>query len=62
MIINQIKIFMICLIDGIIIGFLFDIFRIFRKIHKTSTVLTYIQDIIFLLLSRDINNFFFIFL
>lgn len=33
------------------IGIIFDIFRIFRKSFKTSDIITYIEDIIFWILS-----------
>lgn len=39
---------------GIIIVLLFDIFRIFRKSFKTSDIITYIEDIVFLLIASFI--------
>ena len=47
MIINQSYLFAIFMINGIIIGILFDIFRILRKTIKTNDIFTYIEDIIF---------------
>ncbi len=47
MITNQAILFAIFLLNGIIIGFLFDIFRILRKSFKTSDIVTYIEDILF---------------
>ena len=47
MIINQAYIFAVFMINGIIIGILFDIFRILRKTIKTNDIFTYIEDIIF---------------
>ena len=47
MALNQSYIFLIFIIDGILIGLLFDFFRIMRKSFKTSNILTYIEDIIF---------------
>lgn len=44
---NQICLFIIYFICGAIIGLLFDIFRILRKSFKTSDITTYIEDIIF---------------
>ena len=44
---NQALLFLIFSLNGIIIGFLFDFFRILRKSFKTSNIVTYIQDIIF---------------
>lgn len=51
MTINQAYIFLIFAIDGIIIGLLFDFFRILRKSFKTSNIMTYIEDIIFWILT-----------
>lgn len=48
---EQLKSFFIFTVIGIIIGILFDIFRISRKIFKTSDILTYIEDILFWLIS-----------
>ena len=48
---NQAFIFMIFTIDGIVIGILFDFFRIIRKVIKTSNLLTYIEDILFWIIS-----------
>ncbi len=52
---NQAYIFFISIIIGLIIGFLYDFFRLLRKIvnHKNSTV--YIEDFIFWLLSTFIS-------
>lgn len=44
---NQAYIFFIFILNGLIIGILFDIFRIMRKSFKTSDLETNIQDIIF---------------
>ena len=43
--------FVIFIINGILIGILFDIFRIFRKSFKTADVVTYIEDCIFWIIS-----------
>lgn len=51
MVTNQAYLFLIFTINGIIIGLLFDIFRILRKSFKTSDVMTYIQDILFWILT-----------
>ena len=51
MILNQALLFIIFIINGIIIGILFDIFRILRRSFKTSDIITYIQDIIFWILT-----------
>ena len=47
MTINQLQLFIIFLIDGIIIGVIFDIFRILRKTFKHKDYIIYIQDILF---------------
>lgn len=44
---NQIYLFSIYFICGIIIGVFFDLFRILRQSFKTSDIVTYIEDIIF---------------
>lgn len=48
---EQTQVFIIFVIVGIIISFLFDIFRIFRKVYKFSNMLIYMQDILFWLLT-----------
>ena len=48
---NQAYLFLIFTLIGIIIGFLFDIFRILRKSFKTNDIITYIEDIIFWIIS-----------
>ena len=47
MISNQANLFLIFVIDGFIIGLLFDAFRILRKSFKTSDIITAIEDIVF---------------
>ena len=51
---NQALLFLIFSLNGIIIGFLFDFFRILRKSFKTSNIVTYIQDILFWILASTI--------
>ncbi len=51
MINSQLYLFLIFAVDGIIIGFLFDFFRILRKAVKTPDVITYIEDILFWILT-----------
>ena len=48
---NQAYLFLIFSITGILIGALFDIFRALRKSFKTSNIITYIEDIVFWLLT-----------
>jgi len=47
MVINQANLFLIFAINGAIIGFLFDLFRILRKSFRTSDIITVIEDILF---------------
>lgn len=44
---NQAYLFIIYFICGIVIGIFFDLFRILRKSFKTSDFITYVEDIIF---------------
>jgi len=57
MTINQAYLFLIFTVNGILIGFLFDIFRILRKSFKTNDLVTYIEDIIFWVLTGIIILF-----
>ena len=49
--VNQAYLFYIYLLTGILIGLLFDVFRIFRKSFKHSDITTIIQDILFFILT-----------
>lgn len=49
--INQAYLFLIFILNGIIIGIIFDIFRILRKSFKTPNIVTYIEDVIFWVIS-----------
>lgn len=51
MINNQALLFLIFSLNGVIIGLLFDFFRILRKSFKTSNVVTYFQDVLFWILT-----------
>ena len=48
---SQGYLFLIFILVGIIIGILFDFFRILRKTFETSDLVTYLQDILFWILS-----------
>ena len=48
---NQLELFLIFIINGIIIGILFDIFRVLRKTFKTNDIVTYLEDILFWILT-----------
>lgn len=52
---NQAYLFVIFIINGILIGFLFDIFRIIRRTFKTTDIATYIQDIAFWIITGIIT-------
>lgn len=47
---SQAYVFLIFVFNGILISFIFDIFRISRKSFKTSDIITYIEDILFWLI------------
>ncbi len=51
MITNQAYTFIIFILIGMIIGILFDFFRILRKTIKTKDFVTYIEDILFCMLT-----------
>lgn len=51
MVTNQSYLFLIFTLNGIIIGLLFDFFRILRKSFKTPNFITYIEDILFWVLT-----------
>ena len=51
MAINQAYLFLIFTLNGVFIGLLFDFFRILRKTFKTLNLITYIEDIIFWILT-----------
>ncbi len=52
--IHQAYVFLIFILNGIIIGIIFDIFRVLRKSFKTSNFMTYIEDIAFWIISGGI--------
>lgn len=54
MLINQTSLFLIFTIDGVLIGIIFDIFRILRKTIKTSDFVTYIEDFLFWIITSII--------
>lgn len=51
---NQAYSFIIFILNGLIIGLIFDIFRIFRKSFKTPDFITYLQDFIFWIIAGSI--------
>ena len=48
---NQAYLFLIFILNGILIGILFDIFRILRRSFKTPNFVTYIEDTLFWIIS-----------
>lgn len=48
---SQVQIFIIFILNGIIIGLVFDLFRILRLTFKTKDVITYIEDVLFWLIT-----------
>ena len=54
MVTNQAYLFSIFIANGFIIGILFDFFRILRKVFKTSDFITYIEDLLFWILTGSI--------
>lgn len=54
---NQLFNLFIFIITGIVIGILFDTFRIIRKSFKTPDLVTYIEDIVFWILAGCILLF-----
>ena len=51
MIYTQLHLFLIFIINGLLIGLLFDFFRILRKATRTSDFITYIEDALFWILT-----------
>lgn len=51
MITTQTNLFLIFIVNGFLIGLLFDFFRILRKTFKTNDMMTYIEDILFWILT-----------
>lgn len=47
MVTNQAYLFLVFLINGVVIGLLFDFFRIARKVIPTNDFITYVEDILF---------------
>lgn len=54
MILNELSKFLFFVLIGLILGIIFDVFRIIRKCFKNSDLITYIQDIIFILIAAII--------
>ncbi len=48
---SQEEVFLLFFIIGIIIGLVFDFFKVLRKLFKTKDIVTFIEDLLFLLIS-----------
>lgn len=48
---NQAYLFLVFSLTGVTIGVLFDFFRILRRTIKTSNIITYIEDVLFWILT-----------
>lgn len=55
---NQAYIFLLFILNGILIGVLFDIFRVLRKSFKTSDFITYLEDILFWIIAGLVTIYF----
>ena len=58
MVTNQASLFLIFIANGLLIGILFDFFRILRRVFQTSNLLTYIEDFLFWVLTGAIILYF----
>lgn len=58
---NQAYIFLMFIINGILLGIIFDMFRVSRRSFKTSDMVTYIEDIAFWIISGVITLYFIFF-
>ena len=54
---NQAYLFFIFMLTGVLISILFDIFRVFRKTFKTPDIITYLEDILFWILTGSLTLF-----
>lgn len=55
---NQAFLFIAFIINGILIGIIFDIFRVFRRTFKTTDIITYIEDTIFWIIAGLLTLYF----
>ena len=59
---QQVNLFLIFAIIGLIISLLFDFFRILRRSFNTNDIITYLEDIVFWVLTRFYNFIFCIYI
>lgn len=50
-VVAELKVFILTLAGGILSGFLYDVFRIFRRVKKTGQIMTFTQDILYWVLN-----------
>ena len=48
---DQAYLFIVFSLTGVVIGILFDFFRILRRSFKTSNIITYVEDVLFWILT-----------
>ena len=51
----QLYTFFIFILVGMLTALIYDLFRILRKVFKTNDLITYVEDILFWIITR--NNF-----
>lgn len=54
---SQEEVFLLFFIIGLIIGLIFDFFKVLRKAFKTSDLVTFIEDLLFLFMSGSLIVF-----
>lgn len=54
---SQEEVFLLFFVIGIIIGLLFDFFKVLRKSFKTNDIVTFAEDLIFLVISGTLIIF-----
>lgn len=54
---SQEEVFLLFFIIGIIIGLIFDFFKVLRKSFRTKDIITFIEDLFFLLISGTLIIF-----
>lgn len=52
---NQLSSFFVFICVGFLICILFDVFRVFRRVFKTPDIVTYVEDIVFWIISGSIT-------
>lgn len=57
---NQTLIFLQSCLLGIVLGIIYDVFRVIRRAIKVNTIITFIQDFIFFILAAIITFTFFL--